>query len=160
MYCEQVREAVSAQIDGEEPGLPPGNVAAYLAGCAACRGWQQRAHLLTRRARLSCSFLDHDLAPAVLASLQADQGAQRPRRARPARLGLLAVRPLARGRQARLAGFLVLLAVIFVAAHAAGARSGPLTPGQGRVQYTGGTAGSGQGADVMNMGGMSTGESP
>ena len=35
----------------------------------------------------------------------------------------------------KLAGFLVLLAAIFVAAHAAGARLGPVTTGHSQVQY-------------------------
>jgi predicted anti-sigma-YlaC factor YlaD len=69
MECERAREAISALIDGEDPGVPDGALDAHLAGCAACRGWQQRAHVLTRRARLGGSFLDHDLAGQVLAAV-------------------------------------------------------------------------------------------
>jgi predicted anti-sigma-YlaC factor YlaD len=69
MECDSVREAISARIDGEDPGLPGEEIEAHLAGCAACRGWQQRAHRVTRRARLGGSFLDHDLTPRVLAAV-------------------------------------------------------------------------------------------
>jgi hypothetical protein len=47
----------------------------------------------------------------------------------------------------KLAGFLVLLAVIFACAHAIGARTGPVTAGHSQIQYTGG------GATGMDMGG-------
>lgn len=49
----------------------------------------------------------------------------------------------------KLVGFLILLAVIFIAAQAAGARLGPVTTGHSQVQYTGGGSGTGG----MNMGG-------
>ena len=51
----------------------------------------------------------------------------------------------------RLAGFLVLLVLVFAGAHAAGARLGPVTTNHSQVQYTGGGAGSGGGMG-MNMG--------
>jgi predicted anti-sigma-YlaC factor YlaD len=68
MECYQAREAISAMIDGEDPGLPRADVNAHLARCADCASWQQRAHALTRRARLGGPSLDRDLAPAVLAA--------------------------------------------------------------------------------------------
>jgi predicted anti-sigma-YlaC factor YlaD len=149
--CDQVRQAVSAQIDGEDPGLPPVSVDGHLAGCAECRGWRQRAHLVTRHARLARSFLDHDLTQAVLASVPDEQRPRWPRK-RSARL--------AGGGVMRLAGFALLLALVFLGAHAAGAHLGPLTPGHGRVQYTGGgTGGTGTGGGA-NMGGMTIGGAP
>jgi len=53
----------------------------------------------------------------------------------------------------KLAGFLVLLAAIFIWAHVAGSTVGPVTTGHSQVQYTGGAAG---GSDMggMNMGGQ------
>jgi predicted anti-sigma-YlaC factor YlaD len=71
MECDSVRDAISAQIDGEDPGLPGSVIAAHLAGCADCRAWQQRAHATTRRVRLGGAFLDHDLTPIVLAATAA-----------------------------------------------------------------------------------------
>ena len=50
----------------------------------------------------------------------------------------------------KLAGFLVLLAVIFAGAHAAGARVGPVTTSHSQVQYDNGVSGPGMGG--MNMG--------
>ena len=54
----------------------------------------------------------------------------------------------------KLAGFLVLLAAIFVWAHAVGGTVGPVTTGHSQVQYTGSGAATG-GTDMggMNMGG-------
>ena len=53
---------------------------------------------------------------------------------------------------ARLAGFVVLLAVIFAGAHVAGARFGPVTTSHSRVEYTGGGSGTGTPMGGMNMG--------
>lgn len=89
MECDSIRSAISASLDGEDPGMPGEVVAAHLAGCAACRAWQQRAHALTRRVRLGGYALDHDLAPRVLAALPAPR--DRPGRRLAQRAGLLAV---------------------------------------------------------------------
>jgi predicted anti-sigma-YlaC factor YlaD len=69
MQCDTIREALSARIDGEDPGLPDGELNAHLGVCAECRAWQQRAHAVTRRTRLGGAFLGHDLTPAVLAAV-------------------------------------------------------------------------------------------
>jgi predicted anti-sigma-YlaC factor YlaD len=79
MECDSVRDAISAQIDGADPGLPGSVIAGHLAGCADCRAWQQRAHAVTRRMRLGGAFLDHDLTPAVLAATAAAPARWRPR---------------------------------------------------------------------------------
>lgn len=68
MECDRAREAISARIDGEDPGLPGDVLEAHLAGCAACRSWLQAAHEVTRRARIGGPFLDHDLTSSVLAA--------------------------------------------------------------------------------------------
>jgi hypothetical protein len=57
-------------------------------------------------------------------------------------------------REAKLLGFLVLLAAIFLGAHAAGSRLGPVTTGHSQVSYPG-QGGGGMGG--MNMGDGSTG---
>jgi predicted anti-sigma-YlaC factor YlaD len=89
MECDRAREAISAQIDCEDSALPDGALKAHLAGCATCRTWQQRAHAVTRRARLGGSFLDQDLTPRVLAAIPAVPG--RRYRALTQRVGLVAV---------------------------------------------------------------------
>ena len=77
MECDRAREAISARIDGEDSGVPDGALDAHLAGCEACRGWQQRAHVMTRRARIGGPFLDHDLTDRVLAAVPPAQGRRR-----------------------------------------------------------------------------------
>lgn len=81
MECDRAREAISARIDGEDPGVPVGALDAHLAGCAACRDWQQRAHATTRRTRLGGTFLDHDLSGRVLAALPPSRAGRRLRAA-------------------------------------------------------------------------------
>ena len=89
MQCDKFRAAISARIDGEDTGLPDGELDAHLAGCAACRAWEQRAHAATRRARLGGSFLDHDLTARLLAAAPA--AAPGRRRSLSQRAGLAAV---------------------------------------------------------------------
>ena len=57
-------------------------------------------------------------------------------------------------REARLAGFVILLAAIYLGAHAAGSRLGPVTTSHSQVSYPG-QGGGGMGG--MTMGGSSTG---
>ena len=52
-------------------------------------------------------------------------------------------------REVKLVGFLILLAVIFFGAHAAGARLGPVTTSHSQVSYPG----QGGGMGGMTMGG-------
>jgi hypothetical protein len=60
---------------------------------------------------------------------------------------------------AKLAGFLVLLAVIAVAARAAGAWAGPVTTSRSDVTYSGGVTGGSAGTGGPGTGGV-TGGSP
>ena len=80
MQCDRFREAISARIDGEDPGPPDGALDAHLGACADCRAWQQQAHAVTRRARLGGVFLDHDLTSQVLAAAPAAAATGRGRR--------------------------------------------------------------------------------
>ncbi|GGM08232.1 MULTISPECIES: zf-HC2 domain-containing protein [Micromonospora] len=81
MGCEQWREILSAQLDGEE--TPAERVAAqgHLDGCAACRGWWEAAAGVTRRARTRVVPVVPDLTDAILA---AAPPTVRPRRRLPA----------------------------------------------------------------------------
>lgn len=88
MECCIAREAISSLIDGEDPGVTDDALQAHLAGCGSCRGWQQRAHAVTRRIRLGGSFLPHDLTSAVLAAVPV---APVPRARLAWRAGLIAV---------------------------------------------------------------------
>ena len=61
----------------------------------------------------------------------------------------------------KLAGFLVLLAVIVVCAHALGAGVGPMTTEHSKIQYAGTSGGSSGGSSGgTNMGGMNMGGQP
>jgi hypothetical protein len=51
----------------------------------------------------------------------------------------------------KLAGFLILLGVIFAGAHAAGALLGPVTTSHAQVQYDNGGAGPGMGGMKMGI---------
>ena len=89
MRCDKIREAISARIDGEDPGLPADALDAHLPVCAACRAWEQRAHAVTRRARLGGSYLDHDLTSQVLTGFSTARGGRGRRLTQ--RTGLMAV---------------------------------------------------------------------
>ena len=95
MQCDRFREAISARIDGEDPGLPDGALDAHLGACAGCRAWQQRAHAVTRRARLGGLFLDHDLTSQVLAAVPAAATGRRRRFTQRAGLAAAAAAQLA-----------------------------------------------------------------
>ena len=43
MRCDRYREAISARIDGEDPGLPTEDIDAHLAECPDCRSWASAA---------------------------------------------------------------------------------------------------------------------
>jgi len=73
--CAACREAVSATLDRESPGVPQQWVDQHLEGCAACRGWAEAAAEVTRRARLVIAPPVPDVTAAVLGRLPA-QGAR------------------------------------------------------------------------------------
>ncbi|WP_369132249.1 zf-HC2 domain-containing protein [Modestobacter sp. I12A-02662] len=66
MSCEPFREAVSAGLDGESPGVPQRWVDEHLTSCGACRNWAEAAAEVTRRARLTPAAPVPDVAAAVL----------------------------------------------------------------------------------------------
>ncbi|WP_326564459.1 zf-HC2 domain-containing protein [Micromonospora peucetia] len=69
MGCEQWREVLSAQLDGEETAAERMAVAAHLAGCGGCRTWYDQAAAVTRRARLSVAVTGADLTDVILDAL-------------------------------------------------------------------------------------------
>jgi len=65
--CEDVRVAMSARLDGEEPGLAPEEVDGHVAGCANCTAW------LVEVQRLPRPVLDApDLTGRIMAAVAAD----------------------------------------------------------------------------------------
>jgi len=95
MECDRAREAISARIDGEDPGVPDDAIAAHLAGCAACQDWQRRAHVLTRRTRLGGAVLERDLTEGVLAAVPPSRRGRRLRLSLRAALLAVAIAQLA-----------------------------------------------------------------
>jgi predicted anti-sigma-YlaC factor YlaD len=53
MRCDQVREALSARLDGEESRHEAARTDAHLETCADCRSWYDAAARITRLARTS-----------------------------------------------------------------------------------------------------------
>lgn len=66
MSCEQVREALSATLDGEDPGVAQAEVEAHVEGCAACAAWYEAAVRVTRHARLGAAVPVPDLSDVVI----------------------------------------------------------------------------------------------
>jgi predicted anti-sigma-YlaC factor YlaD len=71
MGCEQWREVLSAQLDGEETPAERVAAQAHLAGCGDCRTWFDQAAAVTRRARLSVTVAGDDITDLVLDALPA-----------------------------------------------------------------------------------------
>jgi predicted anti-sigma-YlaC factor YlaD len=67
MDCSRCREALSARLDGEDPGVSNASVDHHLGGCAGCRRWQAGLVAATRQVRLSLAEPVPDLTTAVLA---------------------------------------------------------------------------------------------
>jgi predicted anti-sigma-YlaC factor YlaD len=76
MNCTRIRYAISARLDGEDPGLSPGDVDAHVESCVGCRQFAASAARLHRSARLAPAPDVPDLTPAILARIApaADRG--------------------------------------------------------------------------------------
>jgi predicted anti-sigma-YlaC factor YlaD len=100
MDCDACREAISALLDDEDPGIDPTLVEAHLDGCPACRAHVAQASRLQGWLRRRPVELVPDLTPAILARIGQTgpgprQGAEREVRIALAVLaGLVAVLPL------------------------------------------------------------------
>jgi predicted anti-sigma-YlaC factor YlaD len=69
MDCERCRTALSARLDGEDPGVPPAALDSHLAGCAACREFATGAERLHRLARVTPAEPVPDLSGPILAAI-------------------------------------------------------------------------------------------
>ena len=72
MTCMQIHQAISARLDGEDPGLDESTVYAHLAGCADCRAFSHRAEALHRSVRLAPAPEIPDLTPGILTAIGAE----------------------------------------------------------------------------------------
>lgn len=75
MECKQVRVALSALLDGEDPPVPADAVARHVAGCRQCRAWQAQAEQVTRSVRVRLAEVP-DLTERVVAAVSADSAAR------------------------------------------------------------------------------------
>jgi predicted anti-sigma-YlaC factor YlaD len=73
--CEGYRDAISARIDGEDPGMAEGVLARHLADCGPCRSYERAALAATRRARLRAAEPVPDLSVAILGAIAATRRA-------------------------------------------------------------------------------------
>ncbi|GAA2492608.1 zf-HC2 domain-containing protein [Winogradskya humida] len=69
MACEQWREKLSAQLDGEDDPAERAGVDEHLAGCAGCREWLDRAATVNRLTRTGLVTDVPDLSGAIMAAL-------------------------------------------------------------------------------------------
>lgn len=91
--CEQVREAISATLDGESGALPPLVVDRHLAGCSDCRAWTLDVERIQRAARVAAAPVMTDETERFVAAVQADSArrAGARRRLLPVQVALAAV---------------------------------------------------------------------
>ncbi len=71
----QIRHAISARLDGEDPGLDDATVDAHLAACADCRAFAYQSETLHRRVRLAPAPTVPDLTPGILTAIGAEETA-------------------------------------------------------------------------------------
>lgn len=64
-----VREALSAQLDGEQQMLRDDEVGAHCETCSECQWWQTQAHSLHRQVRVAPAKAVPNLTPAIMESL-------------------------------------------------------------------------------------------
>ena len=70
MECWNYREAASAQLDNEDPGVDPARLEEHLAGCVGCRDWLADAVQVTRALRLRRVDDVPDMTGPVLARVK------------------------------------------------------------------------------------------
>jgi len=68
MTCESCRDALSARLDGEDPGAADAVVDRHLAGCAACRAWSAQLTAAAGSLRLTPAEKVPDLTAPILAA--------------------------------------------------------------------------------------------
>jgi predicted anti-sigma-YlaC factor YlaD len=86
MHCHDCRIAISARLDGEDPGRPAEAIEAHVQICDACRRFAEEAGALHRSTRLAPADPMPDLTPTILHAIGREAG--RDRRDREHTLGL------------------------------------------------------------------------
>ena len=92
MDCERFREALSAELDGEDLGVSPDALRRHLRSCIGCQQWKQELGRLHRTGRLGPADPIPDLSSRILSAIRREEKHDRRRRHTVAiRLGLLLV---------------------------------------------------------------------
>ena len=78
MRCNTARTAISARLDGEDPGVDPTALVEHLERCAMCRAFERDAESMHRDVRLARAPEVPDLTAPILTSLAADYRPQAP----------------------------------------------------------------------------------
>ncbi|MGH9275459.1 MAG: zf-HC2 domain-containing protein [Acidimicrobiales bacterium] len=66
MDCSPIREALSARLDDEDPGVDASRIEAHLSGCTACTAFAQELGVLHRMTRVRAADEVPDLSAAIL----------------------------------------------------------------------------------------------
>jgi predicted anti-sigma-YlaC factor YlaD len=69
MDCDHCRDAISAALDGEDPGVPADLVSAHIEACAGCREFAAAAPDLHRAARIAPAAPVPDLTDSILRAI-------------------------------------------------------------------------------------------
>ena len=97
MDCAQIREALSARLDGEAASVPAAAVDTHLRGCPACAGWAEEVAGLHRLVRVRAVEPVPDLSAAIVADFHRPAW---PQRALDAGRRVLLSEPISRARWA------------------------------------------------------------
>jgi predicted anti-sigma-YlaC factor YlaD len=91
MNCEACREAISARLDAEDPGVPAEGIDAHLRSCPGCRAHAEAASVLHRSLRVRPAEWGPDLTGPILSRIAAEGKPAAPERRRDLRLALVVV---------------------------------------------------------------------
>jgi predicted anti-sigma-YlaC factor YlaD len=75
MSCTHIRHALSARLDGEDPGVDDVVIDTHLETCGSCRDFAASAAHLHRSTRVAPAPAMPDLTPAILAAIGDDVAA-------------------------------------------------------------------------------------
>ncbi len=78
MTCQTIRAAISARLDGEDPGVDPADLADHVEHCTACRAFAGEAESMHRELRLARAPAVPDLTASILTSIGSDRGSHSP----------------------------------------------------------------------------------
>ncbi len=69
MDCRHLREALSARLDDEDPGVDAGHLDAHVASCPGCTAYAREIGVLHRMTRVRAAEEVPDLSAAIVAAL-------------------------------------------------------------------------------------------